>query len=58
MIRSTDESWSNSNRSFVEVSAGAAGFVMVTTMPEADEWCPFGGEVKKAKNARSLSPPT
>jgi hypothetical protein len=36
-IRSTDEAWSNSNRSFVEVAAGAAGFVMVTTLPESDE---------------------
>jgi hypothetical protein len=36
-IRSTDEAWSNSNRSFVEVPAGAAGFLMVTMMPEPDE---------------------
>lgn len=37
MIRPGDEARSNGNRSFVEVSAGAAGFVMVTTLPDSDE---------------------
>jgi hypothetical protein len=36
-FRSTDEAWSNSNRTFVEVPAGASGFLIVTTMPESDE---------------------
>jgi hypothetical protein len=36
-IRSPGESQSQSNRSFVEVTAGAVGFVMVTQLPETDE---------------------
>src|SRR5262249_15056000 len=35
-IRPADETRSNGNRSFVEVPAGAVGFVMVTTLPDAE----------------------
>jgi hypothetical protein len=49
-IRSTDEAWSNSNRSFVEVPAGAAGFVMVTTMPEAADTDPHLAEDNQRKH--------
>jgi hypothetical protein len=36
-IRSPGESQSQHNRSFVEVPAGAVGFVMVTQLPEAEK---------------------
>jgi hypothetical protein len=36
-VRAPNESQSNSNRSFVEVPAGAIGFVMVTTLPEPEK---------------------
>lgn len=36
-VRSSGDPQSQNNRSFVEVPAGAVGFVMVTTLPQADD---------------------
>lgn len=48
-IRS-ENSRSNGNRSFVEVPAGAVGFVMVTTLPEVDEAGSHPAEGNERKN--------
>jgi hypothetical protein len=48
--RPADEARPDGNRSFVEVPAGAAGFVMVTRLPEEDESDSHLAEDNKRKN--------
>jgi hypothetical protein len=48
--RPADEARPDGNRSFVEVPAGAAGFVMVTRLPEEDESDSLLAENNKRKN--------
>jgi hypothetical protein len=49
-IRQTDDARSDGNRSFVEVPAGAVGFVMVTTLPESGEADSHLAEGNQRKN--------
>jgi hypothetical protein len=49
-IRPEDQAWSNSNRTFVEVAAGAAGFLLVTTIPESEEADSHLAEGNQSKN--------
>lgn len=49
-IRSPGESPSQNNRSFVEVSAGAVGFVMVTRLPEAEKEDSHLAAARQGKN--------
>src|SRR5262249_20420305 len=49
-VRGPNGSSSNANRSFVEVPAGAIGFVMVTTLPESETSEPRLAEGFRGKN--------